>query len=326
MAALENLLSADRMWRVLVATGYLMIPAVPAEAQNGSSEQASAAFIQQYIREWAGPAPAALAYMDQLYPDQTDFYGKSLTHEELMNLKRKFVMRWPERTLSIRPDSVQASCDPNHLCSVQANFDWQYRSPERQASSSGSSSLKLVLLDGTTILSENGAAVPASAQAPPDPAQRRPVTAKATQPEARPDVPTVAAAEASPQRRTQSPRQDEPNPPLEELGPQRDNIAVLRQAYAAHAADKDWIAGWLAQKRDFSSQATYVGFTEDQAGPGSAGALRTVDFTSAAGPVACVNPDNANLLKAGQTVSIHGMITIFIGDVMYLGQCSIQPG
>lgn len=318
MAALGNLILAGPTWRALVAIGCLMTLAMPAKAQDRSFEQASTAFIQQYIREWAGPAPTALAYMDQIYPDQIDFYGKTLTHEELMNLKRKFVLRWPKRMLNVRPASIQVFCDPNHLCTVQAIFDWHYESQERQAVSSGSASLKLVLQDEMTILSEDGAVVPASMHAPPDLVQRKLVTPKATQPEAASNTPAVPSAEANPQ-------QDAPNPQSEAFSLQRDNIAVLRQAYLAHAADKDWIVAWMTQKRDFSSQATYVGFTEDQVGPGPAGALRTVGFTSAVGTIACINPDNANSLKIGQTVNIHGRITIFIEDVMYLGQCSIQP-
>ena len=98
MAALENSIPVHRMWRLLAATGSLLMLAVPARAQ-GDFERASAAFIQQYIQEWAGPTSTALAYMDQIYPDQVDFYGKTLTHDELMTLKRKFVARWPERSL-----------------------------------------------------------------------------------------------------------------------------------------------------------------------------------------------------------------------------------
>ena len=254
--------------------------------------------------------------MDQLYPDQVDFYGKTLTHEELMNLKRKFVLRWPKRFLSIRPDSIQVSCDPDHLCLAEAIFDWHYESQERQAVSSGSASLRLVLQDGMTILSEDGAAVPASGKAPPDPAQRKPATPKSPQPEASLNAPAVPATEATPK--------EEASPALEALSRKQD-ITALRREYDAHAADKDWITAWMARERDFSSQATYVGFTEDQAAPGSAGALRVVGFTSDVGTIACINPDNANTLKVGETVNIQGRITIFIEDVMYLGQCLIKP-
>ena len=105
---------------MLIAGCSVMMLAPPTQAQDGSFEQASTAFVQRYVEEWSDPAPAALAYMDQVYADQVYFYGKELTHTAMMNVKRKFALRWPERTLSVRPNSIQVVCDPNHLCAVQA--------------------------------------------------------------------------------------------------------------------------------------------------------------------------------------------------------------
>jgi hypothetical protein len=69
-----------------------------------------------------------------------------------------------------------------------------------------------------------------------------------------------------------------------------------------------------------------VGAAQDQAGSSAAGGLRTDGFTSTAGMFACINPDGAPTLKVGDKVNIHGVVTIFIENVMYLEQCSIRPG
>jgi len=322
------------MWRVLVAASCVMISPAASKAQDRSFEQASTAFVQRYLQEWSDPTQAALAYMDTIYPDRVEFYGKTLTHAALMNLKRRFAERWPERTLTLRPGSVHAACDPAHLCTVKAIFDWHYRSRERQAVSSGSARLTLKLQDGMTILSENGSVIPSNpnaaialAQPPPaPPVAPRPAPPVAIQPapsvapQPPPDTPTAAiAAPAGPQ----------PEPDLQQEAAnrrQQADIAALRNTYMAHTADKDWIAAWLAQKRDFSGEATFVGSTEDQAGPGPNDLLRTDGFASAVGTIACINPDNDASLKVGEKVNIHGVITVFIENVMYLGQCSIQPG
>jgi len=233
-----------------------------------------------------------------------------------MNLKRRFAMRWPDRTLIMRPASIHVVCDPNHLCFVEAIYDWHYRSPERRADSSGSASLKLELQDGMTILSEDGSVIPSNRNPPSTTqAQRAPLSPPATQPV----VPTPSVTEDSPSA-------EEVDPQWQETNPTPDDIVTLRNAYVAHGANKDWITAWLEQKRDFSGHAIVVGATEDQAAPGPDGAVRTVGFTSAAGTVACINPDGATSLKVGEKVSLHGVITIFIDDVMYLGECSIQPG
>ncbi len=293
-----------------------MIFAPPTQAQNGSFEQASAAFVQRYVKEWSDPAPAVLAYMDQVYPDHVYFYGRELTHTALMNLKRSFAMRWPERSLSVRPNSIQVVCDPRHLCSVEAIYDWHYRSPERRADSSGSARLKLELQDGMTILSEDGNVIPSNRNpSSMTQAQRAPLSPPATQSA----VPTAPVTEAIPPG-------EEVDPQWQETNPSPNDIVALRNAYVAHGADKDWITAWLAQKRDFAGEAVVVGATEDQAAPGADGAVRTVGFTSAAGTVACINPDGATSLKVGEKVNLHGVITIFIEDVMYLEQCSVQPG
>jgi hypothetical protein len=305
----------------------MMIAQQPSPAHPGSFEQASADFIQRYLQAWSGPAPSALAYMDHIYPDQVDFYGKRMTHAALMTLKRKFVAHWPERTLSVRPDSIEAACDPDHRCTVQAIFDWHYRNSSRQAVSYGSASLTLDLQDGSTILSENGTVIPSSqAGNRPVPMPLAPTSPVATQPASPPDIPAAPMAEPRPQPQGPHAQAEGAISGGENINPPPEAIAELRNAYLAHAADKDWLATWLAEKRDFSGQAVFVGSVEDQAGPGSAGVLHTDGFASAAGTIACINPDEATPLKVGENVNLHGVITVFIENVMYLGQCSIQPG
>jgi hypothetical protein len=309
---------------MMAACSLMIISPAPTQAQEGSFEQASADFVKRYLEEWSRPAPDALAYMDQVYPDEVYFYGKELSHTALMNLKRKAATRWPTRTLSLRPNSIQVVCDPTHLCTVEASYDWHYRSPERQAGSSGSASLKLKLQDGMTVLSEDGSTIPSEGSIPSTGIQRPPLAPVTVQPllTRRPlpaETPMAPIAEASPPPEDISPQ-------WRETRPSPDSIAAMRNEYVAHSSDKDWMTSWLAQRQDFSGEAIVVGTTEDQVGPGAAGVLRTTGFTSAAGTVACVNPDDATALKVGEKVSLHGVITVFIEDVMYLGQCSIQPG
>jgi hypothetical protein len=303
-----------------------MLPSAPTQAQDTALEQASAAFVKRYIEEWSGPAPAAIAYMDHIYPDQVYFYGKELSHAALLNLKRKFAMRWPERTLNVRPDSIQVACNPSHLCAAQAVYDWQYRSRERATASSGSASLKLELRDGTTILSEEGSVIPSNRSVQPALVQRAPRPPVAAQPPATTaNILTASVPNGRPQQDESGPAPEELSPRWKETSPPPEDIVALRNAYNAHGTDKAWISAWIAEKRDFLGHAIVVGSTEDQAAPGSVGMVRTVGFTSAVGTVACINPDGATSLTVGEKVNLHGVITVFIEDVMYLGQCSIQP-
>lgn len=310
------------MWRVILAAACAMTAPWSSQAQDGSFEQASSAFIQRYLDEWSAPAPVALAYMDQVYPGQVDFYGKPLSHEALMNVKRNFVARWPERTLNVRPASIQAVCDPDHKCKVQAIFDWHYRSTSRQAVSSGAAMLTLELQDGMAILSENGAVVPSGLRGLPVLAPVAHIPPVAPQL----DIATAPVAGPSQPQEASNAMQENLDSQRKAADPQRDEIAELRNNYLAHAADKDWIATWLAQRRNFSGEAVFVGSTKEQAGPSPNDVLRTDGFASAVGTIACIDPDDAATLKIGEKVNIHGVITIFIEDVMYLGQCGFQPG
>jgi hypothetical protein len=302
-----------------------MIGPTPSQARDGSFERASTSFIQRYLQEWSGPTPAALAYMDKVFPDQVEFYGKPLNHAAVMSLKHRFAMRWPNRTLSVRPGSIGVACDPNNLCAVRAIFDWHYESPARQAVSRGSAILELELLEGMTISSENGKILPSVPIVAPAPVHPQPIPPIATQPASPPDIPTAPAAEPTPKGEQVAPR-EESKRQTEESRPRPDEIAALRNTYFAHATDKDWITAWLAQKRDFSGQAIFVGSTDDQAALGQDGALRTDGFISAAGTVACISRGHEASLRVGEKVEIHGVITVFVEDVMFLGQCSIKPG
>ena len=241
---------ADRLWPALIAASSTLIWSPPTPAQQETFEQASAALVQRYLAEWSSPTPAALSYMDQLYPDRIDFYGRDLSHEALMNLKRKFAARWPERTLRVRPDSIRVRCNPAHLCSVQAVYDWQYRSPDRTAASTGTANLKLELQDGMTIVAEDGSVIPSNGATPPALVQQAPRPPTAPPPEAtakaqvapEPTAPpeTAKAPEPPPQvAKAQEPppevakaQEPAPNPPaahVAEAGPQQDQPAPAPQ-------------------------------------------------------------------------------------------------
>lgn len=168
-------------------------------------------------------------------------------------------------------------------------------------------------------LGETRTVIPSNRRARAALTQRGSIPSVATQPAPPPDIPKASFAEPSPQR-------EAPSPPRVESGRRREDITSLRDTFLAHATDKDWIIAWLAQKLDFSGRGIFVGATQDQAGSGAAGGLRTDGFASTAGMFACINPDDAPTLKVGDKVNIHGVVTIFIENVMYLEQCSIQPG
>ena len=114
-------------WRLVLTGCWLLVATRAAMGQGDPFQQASVEFIQRYLREWS--APDALSYMDTIYPDRIDFYGKDISQTELMAIKRKFIARWPQRSFDVHPDSIRAICDAQHLCATEARYDWHYRNP-----------------------------------------------------------------------------------------------------------------------------------------------------------------------------------------------------
>jgi hypothetical protein len=74
----------------------------------------------------------------KIYAGQVDFYGKPLSRSKLMDEKRRFAERWPQRVYTARPTSISTSCDVDSaICTVTGVVDWDCRSAERLAKSSG---------------------------------------------------------------------------------------------------------------------------------------------------------------------------------------------
>ena len=113
-------------------------PPRPPRAGNVTLEQAAQGFLADYFGRWSEPNPAAMAYVQGLYADRVDFYGGATPRQTILDLKRKFIERWPQRRYSVRPESVKINCNEGEAaCSISGLVDWECRSPTRGARSVG---------------------------------------------------------------------------------------------------------------------------------------------------------------------------------------------
>ncbi len=136
-------------------------PAVP------SLVQAATEFLARYYGTWSQPNDVALGYVQSLYADLVDFYGASTPRQTILDMKRKFLERWPERQYSVRPESVKVDCTlSNRTCLVTGLVDWDCRSNARAARSAGQSNFSLrVIFDQSgraEVIGENGSVMPQS--------------------------------------------------------------------------------------------------------------------------------------------------------------------
>ena len=67
----------------------------------------------------------SLSYLEGIYPDQVNYYGKVLPKKSVLNDKRVFFKKWPTRNYSIRPSSVTIACETETKCKTEGVLDWE---------------------------------------------------------------------------------------------------------------------------------------------------------------------------------------------------------
>lgn len=79
---------------------------------------------------WSEPNAETLRALDDLYVDKVFYHGKMTTRQAVLQEKRRFAERWPQRSYKIRPHSVTASCNAaSEMCRVQGIMDRELANP-----------------------------------------------------------------------------------------------------------------------------------------------------------------------------------------------------
>jgi curved DNA-binding protein CbpA len=121
----------------------------------------AASFISARISRWSSAGAADLASFVGAYADQVLYYGSLKSREMILQDKRRFLERWPERRYELRATSLTAQCKAD-VCSVSGVLDWRARSVARAASASGMAHFEYEVMvsdGGFRIISENSAVV-----------------------------------------------------------------------------------------------------------------------------------------------------------------------
>ena len=118
-------------------------------AGSRDREAQAASFVSEYFARWSDDAAAALAYVSNAYASTVDFYGKPISRQALLVQKRAYIMRWPVRSYIVRPASITVSCDEvRGECLASGLVDWDCRSVQRRAHSTGTANFALKLYFG----------------------------------------------------------------------------------------------------------------------------------------------------------------------------------
>ena len=107
-----------------------------AEASAPTRESIAQQFVLSYLNLWSAPNLASLRASRVFYRPRVSFHGRSLSAEELLTEKIRFVARWPERSYVARLDTMKTTCKADR-CSVSMDFDFFATSGSRRKHSEG---------------------------------------------------------------------------------------------------------------------------------------------------------------------------------------------
>jgi len=127
----------------------------------GALDERVAGFISARISTWSSASAADLPAFVDAYADRVLYYGSLKSRELVLQDKRRFLERWPERRYEPRLSSITVQCKAD-VCRVSGLVDWRARSVARAASASGMAQFEyeVVVSDGAfRILSESSSVV-----------------------------------------------------------------------------------------------------------------------------------------------------------------------
>jgi hypothetical protein len=99
------------------------------QPQSNLADRATSLVLSLAAR-WSEPNAETLRALDDLYVDKVFYHGKITTRQAVLQEKRGFAERWPQRSYKIRPHSVTARCNAaSEVCRVQGIMERELANP-----------------------------------------------------------------------------------------------------------------------------------------------------------------------------------------------------
>ena len=108
-----------------------------------------------YLSFWLVPNAVTLARMPAFYGPEVVFHGQRMSIKALMEDKRRFARRWPDRQYQPRRETMRIACDvAAEMCNLRTIVNFVAASPERRRRSQGAITLALDIsfADGLPII------------------------------------------------------------------------------------------------------------------------------------------------------------------------------
>ena len=117
------------------------VGANPPSTAPVTTEQVALAFADIYYMAWSMKDADAIHFLDSIYPDTINFYGKAVSKQAVLSEKIAFAQRWPTRAYSIKPGTARVTC--GSVCTITGIAEWFTSSQVRNKQSSGSAEFEL---------------------------------------------------------------------------------------------------------------------------------------------------------------------------------------
>lgn len=111
--------------------------------QEGNPGRRAIDFVRSLLAQWSRPGPEALPAIEGLYAETVVYHGNSTSRDAVLRSKRRIADRWSERTYTIRPGSLTATCAKDGgACRVKGVVSWKYFEPKTAKRSTGHGSFE----------------------------------------------------------------------------------------------------------------------------------------------------------------------------------------
>ncbi|MBX9773858.1 MAG: hypothetical protein K2Y71_05545 [Xanthobacteraceae bacterium] len=123
-----------------------------AEQRDANAERRATDFVRGLLAHWSKPTAEGLPAMEPLYAETVVYHGKSTPRQEVLSSKRYLASRWTDRTYSVYPNTLSASCaKAGDTCRVKGVMSFKLYNAKTSRRSRGIASFEYrVALAGET--------------------------------------------------------------------------------------------------------------------------------------------------------------------------------
>jgi hypothetical protein len=127
-------------WRLLSVDENRPVVIIPEKQEQDWSDAPYA-----FMRASSSPLEPALRGLQEMYATKVQYYGKLVSRAKVLEEKRAFFERWPERQYTISSETMTIDCSPRSVCNVSFVASFNAYSPARNKSSVGKARFTLAI-------------------------------------------------------------------------------------------------------------------------------------------------------------------------------------